>query len=213
MLKQLLLCKLFYLWSMIYASEGFASCFIVLTGGAATMSDHETAEDRPFISTHRQCSFTITNMSSQYTLSEPSHYTISGRCDEKLPLLVPPCSSGDAKFVKTANSARGAVGVFTYTLHNQYTKRTTGKMAVMFSVPFDYSLYFNWYGLGIFDKSTECNKELFDLMYDNKIVSTFSTGKASGPSLTYKKDQVTITASMSDQSKSVIKVLVKDNWN
>uniref|UniRef100_A0A3P8TW63 Uncharacterized protein n=2 Tax=Amphiprion percula TaxID=161767 RepID=A0A3P8TW63_AMPPE len=194
-------------------SEGFASYFIILTGGAATMSDHETAEVRPFISTHRQCSFTITNTSSQYTLSEPSHYAFSGGCAEPLPPLLPPYSSGNAKFVKTANSPRGAVGVFTYTLHNQYTKRTTGKMAVMFSVPYDYNLYENWYGLGIFDKGTECNENLFDLMYDNTIVSTFSTGKASGPSLTYKKDQVTITASMLDQAKSVIKVLVKDNWS
>ncbi|XP_008289425.1 hemolytic toxin Avt-1-like, partial [Stegastes partitus] len=163
--------------------------------------------------THRQCTIEIKNESSQYSLSEPSYHIISGKCTEPLVAHLDPSSTGTALFIKTPHSARGAVGVFTYNLCNEQTKQTTGKMAVMFSVPYDYSLYSNWYAVGIFDNSTECNRNLYDQMYNGSTDGPFVRGKASGPSLKYQKDQVSIMATMSDASTSMIKVQVKDNWN
>ncbi|KAI3360302.1 hypothetical protein L3Q82_014604 [Scortum barcoo] len=160
--------------------------------------------------THRQCSVEIKNKSSNYILGNPCVFIDSGFCAEPLPPHVDPSSSGNAMFTKTAHTARGAVGVFTYDLLNKATKEFTERVAVMFSVPYDFNLYSNWYALGIFDKSKECNYDLYYEMYNNTD-NTFIRGKANGPSLSHKKGQVTIMASMSDSYQPVMKVEVKDN--
>ncbi|KAG8006706.1 Bryoporin [Nibea albiflora] len=160
--------------------------------------------------THRQCSVEVTNKCSNYDLCDPGVYSESGFCVETLPLTLDPSSSGNALFTKTPHTARGAVGVFTYDLHDKSTKESTEKIAVMFSVPYDYNLYSNWYAVGIFDKSTECNHDLYHQMYNNNGTS-FVRGKASGPCLKHKKNRVTIVASMSDSHQPVMKVEVKDD--
>ncbi|KAG7272456.1 hypothetical protein CRUP_031383 [Coryphaenoides rupestris] len=35
----------------------------------------------------------------------------------------------------------------------------------MFSVPYDRNIFDNWYAVGIFHRSTECNRNLYDIMY------------------------------------------------
>jgi len=67
-----------------------------------------------------------------------------------------------AEFQKTAHTARGAVGVFTYELQS-----CNKKLAYMFSVPFDYNLYSNWHAGGFFGKSKDCNYDLFYEMYNS----------------------------------------------
>uniref|UniRef100_A0A3B5ARS2 Uncharacterized protein n=1 Tax=Stegastes partitus TaxID=144197 RepID=A0A3B5ARS2_9TELE len=161
--------------------------------------------------THRQCTIEIKNESSHYSLSEPSVHVVSGHYAEPLVAHLGPSSSGTALFTKTPHCARGAVGVFTYNLCNEQKKRTTGKMAVMFSIPYDFNLYSNWYAVGIFNNSTECNYDLYYQMYNASKKCLFVREKASGPSLKFKKDQVTILATMSDTYTPVIKVQVKDN--
>ncbi|XP_027140882.1 bryoporin-like [Larimichthys crocea] len=160
------------------------------------------------IPTHRECSIEITNTCSDYALCVPSVYVNSGSCAQSLPLTIHPSSSGKALFTKTPNTARGAVGVFTYDLHDK-SNESTEKIAVMFSVPYDFNLYSNWYAVGIFDKSTECNYDLYHKMYNNTDI-TF-VRKNAGQGLSYKKHRVTILASMSDTHQPELKVEVKDD--
>ena len=139
-----------------------------------------------------------------------SAYAESGSCDKSLPLTIDPSGSGDVLFIKTPHTACGAVGVFTYDLVNRSTNEATEKIAVMFSVPYDFNMYSNWFAVGIFDKSKKCNYDLYYHMYNNEDTS-FDRSKASGSCLSYKNDRVTVMASMADTYQPVMKVEVSDN--
>ncbi|KAL3065176.1 hypothetical protein OYC64_015371 [Pagothenia borchgrevinki] len=161
--------------------------------------------------THRQCDIKIVNECTTYTLCNPRTYTSSGSCATPLPPTVAPLKSGNAVFKKTPHAATGTVGVFTYDLLNNRTNRTAEKIAVMFSVPYDFNLYSNWYAVGVFNKSKECDYDLYCEMYYNTDI-TFVRGKASGNNvLTCNGKQVTIMATMSDGFQTVMKVRVKQN--
>ncbi|XP_029984983.1 bryoporin-like [Sphaeramia orbicularis] len=175
--------------------------------GAALAVANEVAG---LIPTHRQCSVEITNKCCKYVLSKPSVHIVSGVCAEPLPPHIGPRSSGKALFTKTPHAARGSVGVFTYDLLDQPTKKPTVKVAVMFSVPYDFNLYSNWFAVGIFNTCTECNYDLYYKMYNNT-GQTFRRRKADGKTLTHKGCDVTVMATMSNSYQPVMKVEVTDD--
>ncbi|XP_030592105.1 DELTA-sagatoxin-Srs1a-like [Archocentrus centrarchus] len=158
--------------------------------------------------THRQCTIEIVNESS-YTLCNPSVHIFSGGCDTPLPSRLRPHESGSALFSKTAHTACGSVGVFTYDLQHQSTHQADRKIAVMFSVPYDFNLYFNWHAVGVFDKKTACDESLYNEMYYNA-QKGFIRGKANGPTLTYRHDHVTIKSTMTDTYEPILKVNVSN---
>lgn len=82
-------------------------------------------------------------------------------------------------------------------------------MAVMFSVPYDFNLYSNWYGVGVLGLDAQCGKPLFEQMY-NQVERGFVRGKAKGPSLTHKGTNVTVRATMSDSYQPIMKIQVSD---
>ncbi|XP_059204105.1 uncharacterized protein LOC131983403, partial [Centropristis striata] len=161
------------------------------------------------IPTHRQCSIEITNKCSQYTLSNPSYYTESGSCAKPLPYHIDSDSSSSGLFIKTPYATSGAVGVFTYDIINKSTNKSTEKIAVMFSVPFDFNIYSIWYAVGIFDMSKECNRDLYNQMY-YKTDSTFVRSKAAH-GIKHSHKGVTIMATMVDSYQPVMMVEVRDD--
>ncbi|XP_030296516.1 bryoporin-like [Sparus aurata] len=163
--------------------------------------------------THRHCSIQITNKSCHYTLRYVGVHLVSGFCARPLPLKIKPgycyCSSGSALFSKTAGAARGAAAVFSYDLYNKSTGRSDGRIAVMFSVPFDFNLYSSWYAVGVFDKSTTCDSDLYNQMYNS--TGHMFTRAAAGHRLDHDSDQVSITALMTISSQTILSLQVRDS--
>ncbi|XP_044187213.1 DELTA-sagatoxin-Srs1a-like [Thunnus albacares] len=157
--------------------------------------------------THRQCSIEVENKTSEYILCNPCVHIISGSCKTPLPPKIDPSKSGSALFIKTPGTARGSVGVFTYDLLNGFRNQNDGKIAVMFSNPYDFNLYSNWYAVGDFDMAKKCDYGLYKEMYYNA-EKGFVRGKAADGSLIYESKRVTIKASMSDSYQPDIKVQV-----
>uniref|UniRef100_A0A8D0D3E6 Uncharacterized protein n=1 Tax=Sander lucioperca TaxID=283035 RepID=A0A8D0D3E6_SANLU len=160
--------------------------------------------------TYRECTIEIENKCSEFTLCNPQVYTKSGFCKSPLPPTLGPSEFGKAQFNKTLYSARGAVGVFTYDLQNKSKEECLEKVAIMFSVPYDYILYSNTYAVGVFDHYKKCDESLFEEMCNIKHPhSGFVRGKAKdSQSLTHKGEHVTVRATMSNSGTSVVKVQV-----
>lgn len=122
-----------------------------------------------------------------------------------MPAKLGPSESGNALFSKTGGTARGSVGVFTYDLYDHDTKTAHKKIAVMFSVPFDYGLYSNWYAVGVFNRHTNCDYDLYCKMYYSN-ERGFVRGYADGHDLTHTDIDVTIKSSMTNFSVATLKV-------
>lgn len=155
---------------------------------------------------NRQCTVEIENKCSEYTLCNPKVFTYGGSYEKPLSPTLGPSESGSALFINTPNTTYGAVGVLTYELQNDSTEESDGKMAVMYSVPYNYNQYSNLYAVGVFSMNIECDYNLYNMMY-NEAEIDFVRRKAKD-SLTYKGKAVTIRATMSDSYTSVIKVQV-----
>ncbi|CAL8243558.1 unnamed protein product [Lota lota] len=137
-------------------------------------------------------------------MTNPSVHLISGDCSTQLNCEVKPGANNTAVFAKTALSLRGSVGVFTYDLFN-----TNEKMAVMFSVPFNFNFYENVFAVGVFSSNTVCDYDLYNTMY-YKQPSGFVRGKAKDSVLTHEGKKVVIKASMSDSYRSTLRVNVNE---
>ncbi|MEQ2220997.1 hypothetical protein ILYODFUR_011271 [Ilyodon furcidens] len=161
------------------------------------------------LSPRRQCSIHITNFSDRYTLENPRTYSCRGSCVDPLPPRILPSSSGGAVFAKTPRTGRGFSGISTYDLLDTSTGEASEQMAVIFKVPYDLHFKANEYAIGVFDVNQRFKKYLYENM-KKEMETTATKGQAKGPSLTYKSQNVTIRASMSDCTAPVIKVHVSD---
>ncbi|CAJ1055216.1 DELTA-sagatoxin-Srs1a-like [Xyrichtys novacula] len=157
----------------------------------------------------RQCTIEFENP-SKYTLLNPRYYMYSGFCQNPLPPELDPSENGRSLFQKTPNTMWGCVGVLTYDLRNNSTSECDGRMAVMFSNPYDFISFSNWFAVGVFGMNTHCDYSLYKKMYYGQ-QEGFVRGKAKDYNLTYKSEAVTIRATMSDSYKPVIKVKVSDD--
>ena len=133
----------------------------------------------------------------------------SGLCEDPLPHMVGPCSPATTMFNKTTGAATGAVGVFTYDLFNADLNDYNHLLAIMFSVPFDRVLYSYWFSVGIFERGSNCDYNLYNMMYNGSEIN-FVRAKANGSSITYEGDYVIVSASMSDSVEAILKVEIND---
>lgn len=134
----------------------------------------------------------------------------SGKCCVPLPPSIGPTKSGEALFAKSRMKSNGSVGVITYDIQDASTQSCSHKLAVLFKVPFNRKQSPNMYALGIVDVSTECDKDLCAEM-SKGTTAAFARGKAKGPSLTHKGQNVTVKATMSNSYEAVMKVELCEN--
>lgn len=113
-------------------------------------------------------------------------------------------------FTKDDNTATGAVGVLTYQMLDMRNGNCSELIAVMFSVPFDYNLYKNWLGVGIFEHTRACDKKLYELMYYSSDFANFARQETNGSGVKYAGKRVQVSACMSDVGKAIMKVELYD---
>ena len=89
-------------------------------------------------------------------------YFYSGTSDQILPNTVPNQTVALYDARKTAGPvATGAVGVLGFMMQDGNT------LGVMFSVPFDYNLYSNWWNAKVYGGSKPVDKHMYDDLYGN----------------------------------------------
>ncbi len=105
------------------------------------------------------------NNSLPFDLVHPRYHVVSGKV-EAVSLAVGAGFAGAAAASKTAGPvARGAVGVITYDFANEPNPH---RLAIMYSVPYDYNLYENWFKLSVIAPDVALDDSLFDDMYNNR---------------------------------------------
>ena len=89
-------------------------------------------------------------------------YYESGTSDTILPYEVPNKKAALYDARKTSGPvATGAVGVLGYKMEDGNT------LGVMFSVPFDYNLYSNWWNAKVYEGTKPVDKSMYDDLYSS----------------------------------------------
>ncbi|KAM4526644.1 DELTA-stichotoxin-Hmg2b-like isoform 1-T2 [Fundulus diaphanus] len=171
----------------------------------------ETAESHSVtLTTNRNCTIEITNVSAVYCLVNPKIYMASGFPFSPPQPTVRTTKTEVCSFIKDDNTASGAVGVLTYELFNMRNRNCSELMAVMFSVPFDYNFYKNWIAVGIFEHTRPCDEKLYDTMYNGKDFTNFVRQEGNGSGMVYQGRDLDVRACMSDVGKAIIKLELYD---
>ncbi|KAF6739322.1 DELTA-stichotoxin-Hmg2b [Oryzias melastigma] len=162
------------------------------------------------LKSRRNVTIEITNLTRNYCLINPKVFLESGSCHSPPQPTVRPQKTEVCIFGKTSSKATGTVGVLTYELFERHSNQAKETMALMFSVPYDYNVYKNWLGVGIYQQGKECNKGLYEEMYYNKEQQGFRREEAKGCDLTFSGNSLDIKATMSPMGKAIMKVEVWD---
>ncbi|XP_023153336.2 DELTA-stichotoxin-Hcr4a-like [Amphiprion ocellaris] len=158
----------------------------------------------------RNVTIEITNLTNNYCLIDPKVYLDSGDVHSPPQPTVRPLKTEVCNFDKIKGKSTGAVGVLTYDLFERHSNGAKETLAIMFSVPFDYNLYKNWFALGLYSKGTECDEKLYKDMYYNKEPKAFVRQESSGSGLTFEGPSLDIKGTMSPTGRSIMKVEIWD---
>ncbi|XP_065133347.1 tereporin-Ca1-like [Paramisgurnus dabryanus] len=171
----------------------------------------ETAESvSANINTYRNCTIEINNMSNVYNLINPHFYTYSGYCCHPPQPTISSKKTGVCAFSKTPHTACGSVGVMTYNLFHMEKQVCTERIAILFSVPYNYNHFVNVFGVGVFDITCECNHGLYNYMYYGKDSRQFTSVTADVSGITFNAQTVELRATMSNVGKAIIKLEIVD---
>ncbi|XP_056286451.1 DELTA-stichotoxin-Hmg2b-like [Pseudoliparis swirei] len=177
-------------------------------------SAEASATDLANLGIGRSVEIEITNQTNVSSLINPGFYLFSGNCQIPPQPTVSPQKAEMCKFSMVTGLARGAVGVLTYDFKRQ-SDTPNEKLAIMFSVPFNYIADKNILAIGIYAGDKECNKALYNEMYygvpyHDKEMHGFVRKAAKEGSLTFEGCRFHIKAIMSPVGGSVLKVEVWD---
>ncbi|MEQ2305220.1 hypothetical protein AMECASPLE_035518 [Ameca splendens] len=126
---------------------------------------------------------------------------------------VRPLKTEVCAFTRSSGKATGSIGVLTYDLFERSKNDYIETLAIMFSVPWDYNLYKNWFAVGIYKKGHNCDKDLFKEMYYEKkeLEYGFVRGEANGSRINYVGNYLDIKATMCPMNNAIMKVEIWDN--
>ncbi|XP_048088360.1 DELTA-sagatoxin-Srs1a-like isoform X2 [Alosa alosa] len=171
----------------------------------------ETAEAvAATITTRRNVTVEITNLTNNYCLLNPKVFLESGETYNPPQPTVRPLKTEVCTFSKTSAKATGSVGVMTYDLFERTRKGATETLAIMFSVPWDYNVYKNWYAIGIYPVGKECDEALYKGMYYDKEPKGFVRMEADGSGLTFEGSSMDVKATMCPMGRAIMKVELWD---
>ncbi|XP_068435368.1 bryoporin-like [Clinocottus analis] len=171
----------------------------------------ETAEaTSATLTTNRNCTIEISNVSSGHCLINPKVYMSSGFSHHPPQPTIRPTMTEVCSFTKDDHTAKGSVGLLTYDLFHMQSRVCSERMAIMFSVPFDRNLYKNQLAVGVVEHSRGCDKQLYNQMYDGKDLSSFTRSETNGSGLVYQTKYLDLRATMSTIGKAIVKVELYD---
>ena len=136
-------------------------------------------------------------------------YLENGETNNPPQPTVRPAKTEICTFTKSGG-ATGCVGVMTYDLLEQSKNDFIETLAIMFSVPWDYNLYKNWFAVGIYKKGRNCDKALYKEMYNDKKQHGFVREEAHGSGINHVGDYLDIKATMCPLGNAIMKVEVWD---
>ncbi|XP_034049798.1 actinoporin-like protein [Thalassophryne amazonica] len=160
------------------------------------------------LSSGRNVTIELTNYTKKCCLADPKVYLENGNVHIPPQPTVRPLKTELCNYSKQKGKATGAVGVMTYDIL-MLGKKDPDKIAIMFSVPYDYNFYKNWFAIGIFPQSQGCNEDLYKKMY-YKEDEAFVRAEAKGNCIMTSNKDVIIKATMSPLSGAIMKVEVWD---
>ncbi|CAL8282033.1 unnamed protein product [Merluccius merluccius] len=162
------------------------------------------------LTSRRNVTIEITNLTQAYCLANPKVFLDKGNTYIPPQPTVRPLKTEVCNFSKSGGSASGTVGVLTYDLYHRDTKSGVDKAAIMFSVPYDYNMYKNWFAVGVYAEGTEVDEALYKDMYYAKEQKCFVRSEANGSGITFSGEKLDVKASMSPMGRAIMKIEVWD---
>lgn len=164
------------------------------------------------VDSRRSVTIEISNLTNNYRLINPRVYLDNGETYNCPQPTVRSLKTEVCTFTKSSGKATGSVGVLTYDLMEKSRNDFIEFVAIMFSIPWDYNLYKNWFAVGLYKKGRECDEGLFKEMYYEKKQQEhgFVREEATGSGINYVGNYLDIKATMGPLGKAVMKVEVWD---
>ncbi|GCB68429.1 hypothetical protein scyTo_0015219 [Scyliorhinus torazame] len=148
----------------------------------------------------------ITNNTENKFFATPATYIFSGYVFTLPTPLINPGRRGEALFVRTAGTARGSVGVLTYTFGRD-------QFSLLFSNPYDYNLYSMICALYAPVVPEATDENLYYKMYYELAPSEFFaklTLNSGTGELSVRGGNVVIGATMNAKGSSSISIVIRD---
>lgn len=163
------------------------------------------------VKSRRSVTIEITNLTNNYCLLNPRVFLENGEAYNPPQPTVRPLMTEVCTFTKSGGKSTGAVGVMTYDLFEKSRHDYIESVAIMFSVPWDYNIYKNWFGVGIYQRGRNCDESLYKEMYYEKNQHCFRREEAKGSGINYVGKYLDIKATMCPLANAIMKVEVWDN--
>lgn len=162
------------------------------------------------VTSRRSVTIEINNLTNQYCLLNPRVFLDSGEIFNPPQPSVRPLKTEVCTFSKSSKQATGSVGVLTYDLFERTCNAHTETVAIMFSVPWDYNLYKNWFAVGLYDKGRTCDEALYKEMYYDKTQQHFKRTEGTGSGLVHVGAKLDVLCTMSPLGRAIMKVELWD---